>query len=133
MNDDLLQAVRAWMEKAFSDWTVVEILIGDARSPANAICFHCQQYVEKLLKAYLTMHGHSVPRTHDLRLLVQLAETTLPSLASLRDAAGELAVHGVQSRYPDEVDPVSQEDMHRMVDVVDSFAAILLPELPKVS
>lgn len=133
MSDDLLEAVRQWMLKAFSDWTAVEILTEDPRCPRSAACFHCQQYVEKLLKAYLTLNGVEAPRTHDLRLLITLCEPTLPSIAALKDRADELSIHGVQSRYPGAMADVSDRDLQRMLALVDDFVAVLLPALPKVN
>lgn len=57
MNDDTGELVRQWKKKAQSDWTTVEILLAHEQCPAEAVCFHCQQYVEKLLKALLSRHG----------------------------------------------------------------------------
>jgi len=44
-----------WLEKAEEDYTVASSLHAD-RTP-GAICFHCQQCVEKWLKAALVKHG----------------------------------------------------------------------------
>lgn len=62
MSDETDEAVRQWRTKARSDWTTVEILLGSERCPADTVCFHCQQFVEKLLKALLTRHGVEAPR-----------------------------------------------------------------------
>ncbi len=37
--------------------------------------FHAQQAVEKALKAWLTLRGPAYPRTHDLRLLINVLQT----------------------------------------------------------
>lgn len=73
MNDQTREAVRQWREKAQSDWTAVEILLASERCPAETVCFHCQQFVEKLLKAFLTSHGIETPKTHDLRRSISRA------------------------------------------------------------
>lgn len=98
MSDDTGEFVRQWMEKAQSDWTAVEILSASEQCPAEAVCFHCQQYVEKLLKALLTRYGVEVPKTHDLRRLTQLAEPSTPGLSRFSDALDKLTVHGVETR-----------------------------------
>ena len=95
MNDEIGEAVRQWRSKAASDWTAVEILLASERCPADAVCFHCQQFVEKLLKALLTLHGIEAPRTHDLRRLVQLAEPFAPEPSRLCGPVDELTAHGV--------------------------------------
>ena len=65
MNDDSGELVRQWKEKARNDWTAVEILLDSEQCPAETVCFHCQQFVEKLLKALLTQHCIEAPKTHD--------------------------------------------------------------------
>jgi HEPN domain-containing protein len=61
MNEQNHEAVRQWQAKAQSDWDAVEILTASKRCPADTVCFHCQQCVEKLLKALLTRHGIKAP------------------------------------------------------------------------
>jgi HEPN domain-containing protein len=47
MNDQTREAVAEWLTKARNDWAAVEILLASGRAPAETVCFHCQQYVEK--------------------------------------------------------------------------------------
>jgi len=41
----------------------------------DAVCFHCQQAVEKLLKAYLISKNVEFGRIHDLETLLKLGES----------------------------------------------------------
>ena len=66
MNDDIGELVRQWKEKALSDWTAVEILSSNKNCPPEVVCFHCQQFVEKLLKVLLTRHN--ISSSKDTRL-----------------------------------------------------------------
>ena len=129
MNDETRDAVRQWRAKADSDWTAVEILLSSDRCPAQIVCFHCQQYVEKLLKALLTAHNVEAPKTHDLRRLIQLAEPFAAALAGLSDRADLLTSHGVQTRYPDDWQDIPEEEMRDMVNLGKEFAEIILPKL----
>ena len=90
MNDETREAARQWRTKAQSDRAAVEILTASDRCPPDTVCFHCQQSVEKLLKALLSLNGIETPRTHDLRRLIRLAEPFAPDLAQLVDAADTL-------------------------------------------
>lgn len=126
---DVVVAVRQWLEKAGSDWTTVEVLVSDKRSPAVAVCFHCQQYVEKLVKAALTLRQIEAPRTHDIRRLCELAIGEVPGLSALLDDADVLSVYAVQSRYPGEPQVVTPDEMQNAIDIVEKFAAVLLPLL----
>lgn len=129
MNDQTREAVRQWREKAQSDWTAVEILLASERCPAETVCFHCQQFVEKLLKALLTSHGIETPKTHDLRRLIQLAEPFAPELSRLSDASDTLTIHGVETRYPGDWRQIEPSEMNQVVELSKEFGDILLAKL----
>lgn len=129
MNDDTDELVRQWKEKALNDWTAVEILLDSKQCPAETVCFHCQQFVEKLLKALLTLHSIEAPKTHDLRRLIQLTGPLAPELSDLSDASDKLTVHGVETRYPGEWYPVSIAEMNEIVEISRKFSELLLPKL----
>lgn len=129
MNDDTRELVRQWKVKAQNDWTAVEILSKSEQCPADTVCFHCQQFVEKLLKAFLTYHDIEVPKTHDLRRLIQLAEPLAPELSQLSDPSDKLTVHGVDTRYPGDWYPVTSAEMNEAIGISRKFSNILLPKL----
>ena len=125
MNDDMGEAVRQWRAKALSDWTTVEILMDSDRCPADAVCFHCQQFVEKLLKALLTRHRIDAPKTHDVRRLIQLAEPFAPKLSRFADASDALTIHGVETRYPDDSREIEPAEMHEIVELAKQLGEAL--------
>lgn len=129
MNDHVRRTIEQWKIKASGDWTTVQILQGSPLCPADSVCFHCQQYVEKLLKAALTANGVETPRTHDLRRLVQLAKPFIPALGELADVSDTLTVHGVETRYPGDCRQVGSEEMREVIAIAEKFGRILLPEL----
>jgi len=63
MSNDLSESVSQWMIKAEEDWEAVQIMAAHSRPPFSLVCFHCQQYIEKLLKALLTKNGIEAPHT----------------------------------------------------------------------
>ena len=129
MNDDIRESVRQWRGKAQSDWTTVEILLASEQCPADTVCFHCQQFVEKLLKALLTRYEIEAPKTHDLRRLIQLAQPYVPELSQLADSSDALTVHGVETRYPGEWRQIAPEEMNEVVELARKFGEILLGKL----
>jgi len=129
MNDETREAVRQWRAKARSDWTAVEILISSERCPAETVCFHCQQFAEKLLKGFLTLHAIEAPKTHDLRRLIQLAEPFAPELSRLSEASDTLTVYGVETRYPGDWLQTEPAEMNEVVELSRQFGDILLPKL----
>lgn len=129
MSDQTPEAVAQWLAKAQNDWTAVEILLASGHAPPETVCFHCQQYVEKLLKAVLTRDGIEAPKTHDLRRLIQLAGPSVPGLSSLVDAADSLTAYGVQTRYPGDWQSAGPDEMDRAVRLAKQFGALLVPRV----
>jgi HEPN domain-containing protein len=129
MSDGTQEAVRQWLARANADWETVRVLTRHADSPRESIAFHCQQYVEKLLKAFLTVHDVEAPRTHDVRRLVQLALPAAPELSGLEGSADLLTEYAVVMRYPDEWREIEAEEVQQVVTVARQFAGILLPKM----
>ena len=127
MNDEISDAVEEWLAKAESDWEAVEILSANENCPKETVCFHCQQYVEKLLKALLTLHSVEAPRTHDLKRLIQLAVRYASELSGLADSSDRLSEHAIRSRYPGNWRQIGDSEMREMMKLSKEFAAIILP------
>ena len=89
-----------WVRKAEEDWQAASELA--ARSPPlrDAACFHCQQAAEKYLKALLQEKGVAVPRTHNLKDLIELLLPHDATLAPLRRSLISLTRYAVEYRYP---------------------------------
>ena len=68
----------------------------------DSACFHAQQCAEKYLKAYLSKRGRTVPRTHDLVRLLDLAISDEPMWDAHRDEFAYLSSAAVDYRYPGE-------------------------------
>jgi len=121
--------LKEWIEKANNDWTVVKILLASDSYPLDIVCFHCQQYVEKMLKGLLCLNEMEIPKTHDIRRLIHLTAPFCPELASLKDEADKLSVCAVISRYPDAFSVVTKGNMDVILVITRRFADILLPYL----
>jgi len=68
----------------------------EAESPDSVVGFHCQQAVEKALKAVLAARSVEFPFTHDIGLLIQLCEDAgapLPEALADVDRLTPFAVH----------------------------------------
>jgi HEPN domain-containing protein len=57
---------------AEQDWKTVELLAQHSDAPTSSICFHAQQYLEKVMKAVLVSNAVIFRRTHDLEVLAAL-------------------------------------------------------------
>ncbi len=113
-----------WIERADHDFDTVELLIRERSKSYEIICFHCQQCIEKLLKAVLVKDEISFPRIHDL---VKLANNCLekhPIISEYLEVLSELNEYAVAGRYPGEV--VDSEDVLDAVKITKIVRTILL-------
>ena len=91
-----------WLQKAIEDLTVVEheLSFPEEEIPTGAVCFHAQQCVEKLLKAFLVYHNKEFGRTHNIEFLIQLCSEIDNEFEHL--PCGDLSFYAVEVRYPDD-------------------------------
>ena len=94
--------VKKWIIKALEDFKLVsnEMELPEEKIATSPVCFHCQQVVEKLLKAYLVFKNVNFGKTHDLKLLLKLCREKDSEFDKLK--IGNLNFYSVQIRYPDE-------------------------------
>ena len=82
------------------------------------LCFHAQQACEKSLKAVLVQFGTSVPKTHNIQMLLRLvaANCTVPTELM---ACSQLTDYAVTTRYPGVYEPVTDADYKEAVEQAD--------------
>jgi HEPN domain-containing protein len=92
-----------WVRKAEEDYEAVRHL-SRRRSAALAgiVCFHCQQCIEKYLKARLQEADIEFPKTRSLLALLDLVAPVEPAWQAFRPQARSLTNYAVESRYPGE-------------------------------
>lgn len=92
---------REWVRCAEEDFDVAAALMRRrTKTAANSIGFHCQQCIEKYLKARLEDAGLNAPKTHDLMALLQLLLPAEPLWASFAPVLRRLNDYAVKFRYP---------------------------------
>lgn len=92
---------KEWVTKAEGDYTSALRELRARKNPNyDSACFHCQQCVEKYLKARLQEAGIDFPKTHNLVHLLDLLVPVEPLWEALRPDLRSLAVHAVEVRYP---------------------------------
>lgn len=94
--------LRRWLIKAEEDFKVAqhELSFPEDEMATSAICFHCQQLIEKLLKAYLISKNVEIRKTHDLELLLEVCSDQDSDFAKLD--FGNLTSYAVEIRYADD-------------------------------
>lgn len=117
MTSDEIEYVKAWLHKANEDIQVIlKLTDNQPELFTGAICFHCQQAVEKFLKAYLSYNYIDYPKTHDLDYL--LSECRKIDKKGFEDIdLKNLTDFGVSIRYPDDFYIPDLEEVNEYVAI----------------
>jgi HEPN domain-containing protein len=91
--------IKAWFEKADHDLQSAYRLIDIAPPILDTACFHCQQSVEKDLKAFLIYHDVDIERTHSINHLLNKCALIDPVFEKIE--IRNISVFAVSIRYPD--------------------------------
>lgn len=92
-----------WIAKAEGDFDVAQReFTYEGRRNSDAICFHAQQCVEKLMKAVLIAHGVAPEYTHNLVYLDTCVKNVVESWESEVEELNWLTRAGIAFRYPGE-------------------------------
>jgi HEPN domain-containing protein len=97
---ELRDLVRDWLRKAALDCDVAARLASEGDRFREIVAFHCQQAVEKYVKAILVRHQVEFRKTHDIERLLQILRGVEPSAAEDLADAKWLTPFGVDIRYP---------------------------------
>ncbi len=88
----------------------------------ESLCFHAQQAAEKALKAVLISRSVSFPKTHSIRMLLDLLENYVDVPEDIQYAAG-LTDYAVTARYPGASEPVEREEYEEAVRTAETVVA----------
>ena len=99
MSDDYLEK---WLSKAEDDLTVAEheMATPEDERVTDAVCFHCQQAVEKYLKTYLIRCNVDFGKTHNLEYLLELCSKQDEEFSAIE--VSNLTFYAVEVLYPGE-------------------------------
>ena len=118
---------RRWLVKADDDLAAVRRCVDGDPPLVEPAAFHCQQAVEKILKALLVAVGISPPRIHDIDALVARAGPAFPELTNEVTAIPDLTSWYVLSRYPGfaEYHGPSADDVRSMLVRIESLRSAI--------
>ena len=95
--------LKEWVEKAEGDYLTAGRELRASESPNfDAVCFHSQQCVEKLMKGLLIHLGVLPPKTHDLVSLDRLLPPVCAGWSWPVQELRSLSQAAVAFRYPGE-------------------------------
>lgn len=115
-----------WFDYALDDFKGIKVLLDE--KVYRLVCFHAQQFVEKVFKGLLFQQGVDPPRTHDLGFLYQrLGQLNVPLRIDMADLEFLSGIY-VESRYPLDVGLLphgepAREDAQKALDIAERVFA----------
>jgi len=128
---DKLEYVRDWFSKARSDVKIARDQMNTAEPATDAVCFHFQQAVEKMLKAWLIWHEVEFKPIHNIEVLLACCEKVDPSFVELR-AAENLTPYAVEVRYADDFYFPTEEEMKEAAQIADRVEIFILSKFAAI-
>jgi HEPN domain-containing protein len=122
------EVLEEWVGKAEGDFRTAEREFSVTQDPNyDAVCFHAQQCIEKLMKAVLLHRSIAPPRIHDLFQLHQLLQPIYPAWSPAVEDLRYLSRAAVEFRYPGEL--ADREEAEEAMAVCRRLRSALLPLL----
>ena len=122
---DKLEYVRDWFSKAGSDLRIARREMNAPDAATDAVCFHFQQAVEKMLKAWLIWNDRTFKPIHNIEVLLADCEKVDASFQEIR-AAETLTPYAVDVRYADDIYFPSKEEMTEAAATAAQAEAFIL-------
>jgi HEPN domain-containing protein len=127
MNEQTKIYVKQWISKADEDLYVINKLSEPEIVATSSICFHCQQAVEKYLKAFLISNGNDIKKTNNIEFLLSECESIDPDFAIIDPK--NLSDFGVEVRYPGDMYVPSKNETIEHIEIAFSVKKLVLEKL----
>jgi HEPN domain-containing protein len=111
------------LDNARHDLTATPPFVRDA-------LFHCQQGVEKAMKALLTWHDLAFPKTHNLEELGELCVRIDGTLAVVMEDVTPLTEYAARFRYPGAPWEPTLQEARESIELARTFVDAILKRLP---
>lgn len=111
-----LERAREWFQRARSNMARAKAGKISPEVLYEDLCNDAQQAAEKALKSLCILHGIVFPRTHDIAYLIELIEKGNVDIPEEVQKAKALTGYAVETRYPGDYVPVSEDEYLRAVD-----------------
>ncbi len=128
MNENSEQSMQ-WIEKANHDLGAAQLVFQHLPDYFDTIAFHCQQSVEKYLKALLVFHNIEFQRSHNLIYLLDLLSTKMGIIEPQYDKAILLNGFSVQIRYPDKTIYLTSAELETAIQISQYFRDFAIQQI----
>jgi HEPN domain-containing protein len=105
--------VAEWIQIAYDDYdSALHLFETKHPKPLEIICYHCQQSIEKSLKAFLCAKQIEIPKTHNTGILCKLCAESDIRFENFQETCYEMVVYATNTRYPIRIE-IEEQDAER--------------------
>jgi HEPN domain-containing protein len=119
-----------WIRYGDEDLRSAADLLNAADPVTRSVLFHCQQAIEKWLKAFLIWHDVAFPKVHDLHKIGAMCVAIVGDLKQTIAPVAELTGFATVYRYPGAEIEVGPEDAREWLHQSERVRAAVLEKLP---
>jgi len=113
--------VAEWLKIAKDDYDSALHLFNTRHpKPLEIICYHCQQAVEKSLKAFLCAKNIDTPKTHNTGLLCELCIEMDDGFTDFKEMCYDMIVFATRTRYPIQIE-IEEQDAERALQQAEEI------------
>jgi len=121
--------ISEWIDKADHDLGSAKLIFLHIPKYFDTIAFHCQQAVEKYLKAILLFYDIEFQRLHNLVYLMDLLSRQIEIDEQTYDKAILLNGFSVQIRYPDQSVYLTKEELETSIHIAEDFRTFAITKI----
>lgn len=123
MNDNLQNYIKQWLSKAEDDLVAARRLIEIEPYILDPACFHCQQAVEKYLKAYLVYKEFDFEKTHDIDYLLEECAKYDEDFKNFD--VKNIHDFAVDIRYPDDASLLDLDETKEFLQIAENVKTLV--------
>ena len=127
----LLCNTREWLRRTKEDLDAAALVLTVPSPLVRTALFHCQQAVEKAMKAFLTWHDAAFREVHNLEELGESCVRLDSTLASAVTRVTVLTKYAVRFRYPGAPYEPNVEEAQESIGLAREFVDTVLAKLPE--
>jgi HEPN domain-containing protein len=127
----LLSNTREWLRRTKEDLDAAALVLTVPSPLVRTALFHCQQAVEKAMKAFLTWHDAPFREVHNLEELGESCVRLDSTLTSAVTRVTVLTKYAVRFRYPGAPYEPDAEEAEEAMGLAREFVDAVLAKLPE--
>ena len=120
---------KQWIIKGDHDLGTAKLTMLHIPEYLDIVTFHCQQAVEKYLKAYLIYQSTAFKFSHDLVYLLDLIIQKDSDFETYYDPLSEIQGYAVEIRYPNETIFLSEEKVEKAIRIAKEVRCVVTEKI----